>query len=347
MAFWDSLLSLGTGVLGGIGKQASNSATQTTTNTPWAPQSPYLLAGFQGAANAYNNAMQSPSYTGQLYAGINGLQNQAVGQTANFANGQASDVANGLINTSSGLLGSSANGLQDASSGLLSAASQDPTQQNIANAGAYADNPYLNGAIDAASRDVNRNLTEDVLPGINRNAAANGNTNSSRTGVAEGIALRGAQDRIGDIASTMRGDAYNQGLQQAEAARQANMQGLQSAGGLYNTALGNAMQGSAAGLTAQYGNLDALAKAGGVLQGNDQNELNAQYQAWQNQRQQPFDALNNYMGAIKGSYGNTGTTSSNNGQGNFTNFAQGFLGGAASGNSLYNNFKGIFGNSGS
>lgn len=348
MALWDSLLQAGTSLLGGalsgISTANASKATQTTTQDPWKVQQPYLLAGFQGASNNYQDAMKNPYYTGDLYAGLDPMQRQAIQGTQAFATGQGADASNALLNTSMGMLNPSSQGMLNAGSGLLNMAMSDPTQANTMAAGAYADNPYLNGAIDAASRDVTRNLTEQVLPGINRLGSATGNTNSSRTGIAEGLALRGAQDRVGDIAATMRGDAWNRGLQTAEAARQANMQGMQSAGSLYGSAMDNANRGTAAGLTAGFGNLDYLSRAGGMLQANQQGQLDAALKAYTNQQQMPSQWLNNYMTAIKGNYGNTTTESSNNGNPTWLNAAQGFLGGLSGTNSIYNNFKSIFGN---
>jgi hypothetical protein len=77
----------------------------------------------------------------------------------------------------------------------------------------------MSGMIDAASRDVTRNLYENQIPGLNQAATDSGNMNSSRAGVAQGIMSRGAADQIGDIASNMRGQAYSQGLGLAENAR--------------------------------------------------------------------------------------------------------------------------------
>jgi hypothetical protein len=57
-----------------------------------------------------------------------------------------------------------------------------------------------------------RNLQETQLTGIASQAAGTGNSGSSRAGVMAGIAARGAGDRIGDISSQMRGQAYNTAL---------------------------------------------------------------------------------------------------------------------------------------
>jgi hypothetical protein len=220
------------------------------------------------------------------------------------------------------------------------------TAGNIYDASRYADNPYMSGMIDAASRDVTRNLTEDVLPGINRLGSATGNTNSSRTGVAEGIALRGAQDRIGDISAGMRGDAYQQGLSLAENARGANMNArlnsLTNAGNIYGNAFGQGLQGSAAGLTAGYNNLDALSKAGALQQQDAQGQMNADFAKWQGGDQRSFDLLDRYMQAVGGSYGSSKTATANNGQPSWMNTLQGAVGGASAGLGLYGQYKDIF-----
>lgn len=261
MSFWDSVLSAGTtllgGVIGGIGGSNSNDAKQTTTTEPWGPQQPYLLGGFQDAAKIYNKLKKTPYYKGETYAGLNNLQKNAIAGIKQFANNDGERVAMNMLDTGNRSLQRGADGQLDVAgdlarfdagngtnfnrlinydpgyatnfSRLTNFSPDNATQQNIYDASMYANNPYLSGQIDAVSQDVRRNLTEDVLPSINRSASSTGMTNSSRAGVAEGIALRGAQDRIGNIAATMRGDAYNQGLNLAEGARTANL-GMQLTG---------------------------------------------------------------------------------------------------------------------
>jgi hypothetical protein len=70
----------------------------------------------------------------------------------------------------------------------------------------------LQGQIDASTRDITRNLNENQLTGNASGAAATGNSGSSRRAVMDAIATRGANDRSADIASNMRGNAYNQAL---------------------------------------------------------------------------------------------------------------------------------------
>src|SRR3546814_8743851 len=92
--------------------------------------------------------------------------------------------------------------------------------------------------IDANSRDVVRNLNEETLPGIDRQATATGGINSSRAGVAAGIAQRGAEDRIADISSTIRGDAYNRGPSLAQGDRGAQLGALSTSAGLASNLTG-------------------------------------------------------------------------------------------------------------
>jgi hypothetical protein len=65
-------------------------------------------------------------------------------------------------------------------------------------------NAALTGAIDMAAGDVNRNLQENLLPSIGDGATGAGQFGSTRQGVAEGIAVRGASEQVGDIATQMR-----------------------------------------------------------------------------------------------------------------------------------------------
>lgn len=385
MGLWDSIISGGAaivgGLLGGAGGSNNNNASQTTTQDPWKPQQPYLVGGFQDAANVYNSLKNQPFYQGSLYAGLSPMQNQSIAGIGSFAQGGGTQAAQGLLGAGQASLGGAygqmgvAGDLANFNAGIGTNFSRltnfdpaDPTRSNINAAGQYADNPYLDGVVRAASRDVTRNLTEDVLPGINRMGSATGNTNSSRTGIAEGIALRGAQDRIGDISAQIRGDAYQQGLGLAENARTANMQAqlqglsqgltntenarqfntnaqlnaLSNAGNLYGSAYGQGIQGTTSGAQQMYNNLDAMAQAGALQQRDAQGQLNEQYAKWQGGQDRGLDLLDRYMQIIGGQYGSTINRTADNGQPTWLNTLQGGLGGAAAGLGLYNNFKNSF-----
>ena len=126
----------------------------------------------------------------------------------------------------------------------------------LTGAEATSNDPTLQGQIDAASRDVVRNLNENDIRGLRQAALATGNANSSRQAALEAIATRGAADRIGDIASTLRGAAYNHGLDLGA--------------GLYSSGLSTA-NGSASVLNTNGG-------LGGSLAGNELNRQTGQSQ---------------------------------------------------------------------
>jgi hypothetical protein len=106
---------------------------------------------------------------------------------------------------------------------------QAPMQQGV-DMGAVSsmvNNPLLDQQIQASTRDIGRNLWEQEMPGIASQAVGSGNVGSTRRGVAEGIAQRGAEDRASDVAAQMRGQAYEQalgiGAQQAGANQQSQL----------------------------------------------------------------------------------------------------------------------------
>lgn len=327
-------------ILGGL--LGSKKQTSSTTSAPWSEQQPYLKAGMADAAYQYGQQRGSPYYTGDMYANMDPRTSQALnGIFAYQPQGQTNSST--LTGAGTQLVGAGSQGMVDAASRLSGFNPADPTQQNITNAGLYANNPAIDAAIDAASRDVTRNLTEVELPGINRNAVGTGNTNSTRAGIAEGIALRGAGDRIGDIAANMRFDAFNNGLNLAEQARATNqgdyLNSQQQAGGLYNSATGQGIVGINNGQGLAYDNFDAAAAAGGLYQQDQQGNLDEAFAKWQGQDQRPWELLNKYQGAITGAGSYPSSTSSAGG--GLGGALQGAFGGGAAALGLYGSYKNL------
>lgn len=73
-------------------------------------------------------------------------------------------------------------------------------------------NPFLAQTAQAAIRPIFQNLTESILPSIRSGAIGAGQFGSSRQGIAEGIASRGALQTAGDVSSNIFSQAYGQGL---------------------------------------------------------------------------------------------------------------------------------------
>lgn len=283
------------------------STKTTTTSNPWAPQGDALKSIFSSAGSLYDQQSGTPWYQGDLYASMDPATAQAIQGMLSYVNGRGANSADRLTNAGASLTDPA--NYQSAIDRFSAASGADPTQSNIAAATAYANNPAIDGMVDAASRDVSRNLYEQAIPGINQAASGTGNINSSRAGVAEGIARRGAQDMIGDISSNIRGDAYSQGLSLAEQGRQANLSGMGQAAGLYGQSFGQGMAALNGGNDMTLGNSGAAIDASQLYQQDAQGQLDADYAKWQGNDTRQWDLLNNYYNIIgANNWGGTSTS---------------------------------------
>ena len=176
---------------------------------------PALQTGVAGSIGLFNQYNANPAYAGPRVAGLNPFQTGAANTLGNFAQGFTPDATNAAANLGFSNIGAGM-GFGSNAQDIFNRASMDPTQQIIGQAGQFADNPYTQGMIDAASRDVTRNLFENQLPGIDRAASGTGNLNSTRAGVESAIAQRGAADRLADMSSEIRGKFFGQGLGMAQ-----------------------------------------------------------------------------------------------------------------------------------
>ena len=212
-----------------FGGSKSNSSSQSASNTFVDPDQRPYLSDIRSQAQQLNaqgmpvqdvaainpvlgNALNTANSAGAMGAGAGaGLMTQGSAATAgtgaalNYANNAIGGSAQGGINTAMSA------GNQYAGGAANMTAAQN-SGVNMGDVGGMINNNILSGQIDAASRDVVRNLEENQLTGISSQAAGTGNSGSSRAGVMAGIAARGAGDRIGDISAQMRGQAYNQAL---------------------------------------------------------------------------------------------------------------------------------------
>jgi hypothetical protein len=265
----------------------------------YGPQAGYLNDIYGQAQNLYRNN-QLPNYQ---VAGMNPM----MGANAGFATGGGNDIytqqlMNSLNNT--GGYGAAANTANRMSSGNAYGAPMTDGL-NMATLGASVNNPYLDGQIDAASRDVTRNLNENQLTGNAAMAAGTGNSGSSRRGVMDAIAMRGAADRVADIGSTMRGAAYTQGLDLSNRTALANqnaMMGtnamnanLMSQGANLNYNIG---QAGSAGLRDAYNtgasNAGMVTDTGAQMRQYQQQLLDAQFKNEMN----PYNSLEMYKNFI-------------------------------------------------
>lgn len=199
---------------------------------PWWGQQPYLQKAFGEASSLYESekARNDPGYTGN-FVDTATPQERGVFSNALFDN-TGTNAASNMAGLGARLGNEGANTLTGVNKDLTAFGNKDWTGQHIADAGRYADNPFMQGMIDASMSDAKRTFSEQTMRGIDQNAAATGNMNSTRSGVAAGIAQRGLADKAADVSSTMRGNAWQQGLQASQADQASLLQSLMGRGQL-------------------------------------------------------------------------------------------------------------------
>jgi hypothetical protein len=290
---------------------------------PWEGQSPFLKFGFNEAERLYKLFQGSPAYQGSLYAPSNPLQQGGAWQLANFAAGPGGQMTGAATDASLAALGAGA-GFGGNAQSIYGRAQMDPTQGIISNAGSMASNPYMDGMIDAASRDVSRNLFENEIPGLNQEAVGSGNTNSSRAGTVEGIMRRGAADRVADISASLRGGAYQNGLGLASNNWSSGLGHQLGANSQVGNAFTSGLTGAQGAQSMGFGNAGAISNAGAFFQDDEQKMLDAAYQKWNMNDMRPADLLSRYWGvASTGWNGGGGSATSGGGGGGFGSLLSG------------------------
>lgn len=146
--------------------------------------------------------------------------------------------------------------------------------QSMLSAPDAANNPYVKAMIDQQATTLNRNLEENLLPGIR---ARSGNLNERLGGtgyqVAEGIATRGTQEELADQMAKTQLSAYGQGLGQQR-------YGLSAAPGTAAFAMTPA---------------NILSGVGQELRGEEQMDINEAMQRFNFAQQEPWQRTQNQL----------------------------------------------------
>ncbi len=258
------------------------------TNDPWSGVDGQLKDMNRASGKAVKKALAN-QYTGGIYAGPNATQtgaNLALGQ---FGNGAAGDLAAGSVNAAGQMSGAGVNYGANADQ-IFDQYGGSATQGILNRTGQYMNDPVMNAQIEAMRANAGRDLAEGLAP-MQSGFAANGNTNSSRAGVAEGIVRRGANDAATAAEADMRQAQYNQALQ---ASQNDYFQG----GGLAlaaNDQVGDAfntgMDAADRAITTGQRPINMMAGAGGQQQQWAQTQLDADKAKWDQGTNQTFDVL--------------------------------------------------------
>lgn len=187
-----------------------------------------------------------------------------------------------------------------------------PQAQMMTQAQLDAFNPFIQSQVDAATNQAMRSYNERFMPQLNAAAARTGNLDSSRAGIAQGVAQRGIAENAQNIAAGLQQNLFNQGnqlnLANAKLMLDAANQRLRG-----SQLLGN-MAGQGVGLQAQADELTRSGfanqfAAGETQQTQEQRVLADQIARFNEAETQDMRFLNDYLSLVQGNYGMTGTQS--------------------------------------
>lgn len=278
---------------------------QTTQNTQpgFQPQVNSLNTMFTGADNALSQAQNSGvPQASELTAGMTPQQiatfQQMIGYGGNSAiPGQqaaaGSNMTNSGMNATNGAL---------TNLGAFNPSSTNNAAANIAGGNAYAAGSNIPGQVAADMFGANQEANQVTIPGIEQNAAGTGNVNSSRTGIADGMVKESLANQAAGLGANLQANAFNTGAGLTANTNSTNnaqaLSGYGAAANAGNSAFNSGLDASGQSINNQ-GNLFNLAGQGGagLQQGNQLNDTNAS-QMYDQSQNNPFMALNNYMGLI-------------------------------------------------
>lgn len=278
------------------------------------------------------------------------IQDRTGGQVRRF-NTLSNGLSGGQYDPSVQRVGGTAAQMVDPRAAFASMGGANPMQSIQGMLSGQANTATLDPVVNTAMRRMGENFNEQVMPGINQGAVAAGQYGGSRQGIAQGLAAKGLAYSMGDTASNM----YNQAYQQA----QQNMYG--TANNMAGLGLSNATNNADRDFQSQSRNADiSLANNAQAMQESQQqvqNRLlglqtmqggNALNDQAYNQRMGLSNArndynwnnLNHYASIVQPGSGLGGTTTSSTSGGG--NGGAGLLGGALAGAQL----GGMFGSAG-
>lgn len=253
--------------------QQVGSQVVTQTNDPWSGQAPFLEKGFQ---RAETDVLGKPEtfFPGSTVVPFDPLTTEALGSIESRARAGSPLVATG----------------QEA---IRSAASGDMLAQNPF---LSQDNPYLQSAIDAASRGITRNYESVVEPGIDAAFSSRGRYGSGLQAEAIDRAQENLADQLGDVGTQMAFGDY----------------GMQRQG--YDTERARQMAAASAapGMAAQdYVDPGQLLSVGAAREGQAASQLQEDINRFNLEQNAEKKALADYMALVAGGqYGGSSSTSS-------------------------------------
>jgi len=277
--------------------------TSTTSQAPWAAQSPYLERGFAAAQNQY---LTPPTTTGGAYTpkAYNWFRDpNFYARTTNGVTTPASPLGATEYSTVATLtpetndLITSIQNLAEASDTTYTSGQPfnvlNPAEQYASDvlAGNYLtpseQNPYLSAMVEAASKAAKDQFLMSEIPGLSSRFGMSGRTGSGGMGSAYEQLSAGYGRGIADIATKIYGTAYENERQRQQEMAMFAPDLLQARTGMYG-----------AGLEAQD-----------ILNEQRQRELTDRYNRFMFEQEAPSKALDRYLRSVSGQFGQQTTES--------------------------------------
>ena len=285
-------------------------ATTTTTATSQIDPTiqPYLAEGLQRAKELFLGGNQPQLYPGQMYVSPSEQTLAALSQQEALAQQASPVLQQGQQSYLQGLQGLGA----------------------TAGGQFLAGNPYQEAMMQAATRPLQQQFSNQVLPGIASLFSKSGRYGSGAMANALGQSTEAYGRALGDITANLAGQQYQaeRGLQQQ--AQAAQIAAAAQAPSMY---------------AQQYLPSQTLAQVGAQREAIAAQPLQEQMQRFSFGQQLPYQQLSGYLSSVYGSP-MAGYGTQTNAQNASTNKTIGALGGALGGGLLGSAVGGLFGSSG-
>jgi hypothetical protein len=288
--------------------KTTNSSSTSTSQSSYAGQVNDLNKAFEDAMSAYGKANGATAPT-DFVAGFSPEQLASFRSMIGYGNNNAipnSQAANGTALGNAG-----AAGVTDALTGL---SSFDPSASNnadnlVANARKYVEGQDIPAQVRAAMQGARETARDITMPGIEMNAAATGNTNSTRTGIAQGLVERGLAEQSANLNNSLSSQAFKDALGLAQTQAQGNnsdkLAALTGQGSIGNAAAGTGNTSQNSSVQNMITQLSAAAAGGAGLTAGQQAQLDNALKQYQAGVSAPYAPLQQLMSIIGGNYGMT------------------------------------------
>lgn len=324
---------MGFGLSFGSSKGKSNTSSTSTSQTGL-PQE--VINSIKGDAGGIYEKLKGQGYTEKQIAGMNESQLAALQklETSGHLDSVLKQTQGGIDKLWQGVDGLSkiGEGALDQTTGQLTGDAMSIVNSDILKNQTDSIDRGAKSAVEQANALIGRNLRENEMTSIYRDAAGAGNVGSSRSAIAQGVAMRGAMDKSADVATNIFNAAenakagatssmYNNALGMSQQMNQNNssnrLQGILGSISGGNTAMSNLDRISGAGQQAIQNQLTA----GGLKQNQQQAEMDNAY--WNETQKKLKEAgvtdIETIMGILnqmnplmdKTTTGNSSTTSKN------------------------------------